>query len=59
MALGWSNGTVQIQVVRHSNLTVMIFHTSKRTSNVIIRMLYDECSEIIAFSEDSPFAPCN
>ena len=36
MALGWSNGTVQIQVIRHSNLTVMIFHTSKRTSNVII-----------------------
>ena len=51
MALGWSNGTVQIQVVRHSNLTVMIFHTSKRTSNVIIRMLYDECSEIIESNE--------
>ena len=36
MASGWSNGTVQIQVIRHSNITVMTFHTSKLSSNYII-----------------------
>ena len=43
MASGWSNGTVQIQVIRHSNITVMTFHTSKLSSNSIIVLSQGYC----------------